>query len=66
VRVDPHILLERNGVARRARCRSRPRRLDGKLVHEHDVFVTRSAPARPIRLQAAPFIVFVEIDGVDM
>jgi hypothetical protein len=68
VRVDPHILLERT-VSHGGRLVpfQAGGDWDGKIVHEHDVFVTAiGAGTTYPDYKPAPFIVSSQIDGVDM
>jgi hypothetical protein len=68
VRVDPHVLLERT-VSHGGRLVpfQASGDWDGKIVHEHDVFVTAiGAGTTYPDYKPAPFIVSSEIDGVDM
>src|SRR6201990_1650084 len=68
VRVDPHVLLERT-VSHGGRLVpfQAGGDWDGKIVHEHGVFVTAiGAGTTYPDYKPAPFIVSSEIDGVDM
>src|ERR1700760_3023245 len=68
IRVDPHVLLERTvSHGGRLGAFQAGGDWDGKLVHEHDVFVTAiGAGTTYPDYKPAPFIVSSEIDGVDM